>query len=99
FSVEGEITRSTDITVTLNYGYAGHIQEVEKTIEGSDEDILEEEVLGYGLGQVPLGQEPLGGLRAIPSDAVKFNTILEIAKEDFNKFQAKNWNARVNCLR
>lgn len=87
---EGYISPSTkDLLLTLNYDYGGYTQKIEKTIDGMDEDILEEFVSGVSLGQAPLGQEPIGGSSSVPSDSRKFKIIFEIAKESFNRIQAK----------
>jgi len=86
---EGYISPSTkDLFLTLKYDYGGFTQKIEKTIDGTDEDILEEFVSGISLGQVPLGQEPLGGSSSIPSDSRKFKVIFEIPKESFSRIQA-----------
>lgn len=92
YFVEGEITPAVTgedgLQLTINYDYGGHTQIITKIIDGGDEDILEENVLGDSLGQVPLGQDPLGGIGSTPSDARKFAVDFEIAREDFLKIQA-----------
>lgn len=89
YFVEGEITPSTnDLSCVLNYNYAGYLQIIERTIDGTDEDILQESVGSVSLGQNSLGTQPLGGLLSAPSDARKFQVILEIAREDFSMIQA-----------
>lgn len=89
YYVDGAISPSTrDLLLTLNYEYGGYAQIVEKEIDGGDETILEESVLGAGLGQTPLGQEPLGGLTTTPSTARVFKITFEIPREDFHKIQA-----------
>ena len=85
YYVEGEITPSTDLTLELLYDYEGEVQNTEKTIDGGDEDILGGVVGQSSLGQVSLGQNPLGGLLNPPSDARKFRVEFEIAREDFNE--------------
>lgn len=88
YFVEGEITPSTtDLLLTINYDYGGATQTIEKTIDGSNEDILEGNVGTNSLGQQSLGQNPLGGLLNPPEDARKFSVVFEIAKEDFQKIQ------------
>ena len=90
FACEGYISPSTkDLLLTLNYDYGGYTQKIEKTIDGTDEDILEDFVSGISLGQSPLGQEPIGGSSSVPADSRKFSVIFEIAKESFNRIQAK----------
>lgn len=89
YYVEGEITPSTtDLLLTLNYDFDGVIQKIEKEIDGSDESILEGSVAFNSLAQQSLAINPLGGLLNPPSDARKFRTILELAKEDFFELQA-----------
>ena len=86
--VDGEITsNTTDLLLTLNYDFGGQTQTVEKTIDGSDEDILAGNVTHNSLGQQSLGVNPLGGLLNAPDDARKFNIILEIAPDDFSMLQ------------
>jgi len=87
YFVEGEISASTDLLLTLLYEYGGNLQQIEKTIEGSDNDILLETLLNTSLGQQPLGQQPLGGSTNAPGDAAKFRVIFEQAKEDFVEMQ------------
>lgn len=86
--IEGYILPSTsDLTTTIKYDYGGHTQSVARTIDGTDEDILEENIAGVSLGQAPLGQEPLGGALDAPSELRKFHVTFEIAREDFNRIQ------------
>ncbi len=90
YAVEGYINPSTkDLLLTLNYDFGGYTQILEKTIDGTDEDILEDFVSGISLGQASLGQEPLGGSSSIPSDSRKFNVIFEIGREDIYRIQTK----------
>lgn len=90
YNVEGYISPNTkDLLMTLNYDFGGYTQILEKTINGTDEDILEDFVEGISLGQASLGQEPLGGSSSVPSDSRKFNVIFELGKEQFNRIQAK----------
>lgn len=85
---EGEITQATnDLLLTINYDFGGTTAVVERTIDGSDEDILEGNVGFNSLGQQSLGVNPLGGLLNPPDDARKFNVIHEIAREDFRMLQ------------
>ena len=88
YYVEGEINpATTDLLLTLNYDYGGATQIVERTIDGTDEDILEGNVTGNSLGETPLAQSPLGGVLSPPSDARKFTVVFEIARDDFHKIQ------------
>ncbi len=88
YYVEGEITPNTqDLTLTLSYNFEGVTQEIERTIDGGDEGLLEG-VLGFNsLAQQSLGTNPLGGLLNPPATARKFRVVFEIAKEDFHEIQ------------
>lgn len=89
YYVDGEITTGTnDLLLTLNYDFGGATQVLEKTIDGSDGDILEGNVGFNSLGQQNLGVNPLGGLLNPPDDARKFAVVFEVAKEDFRQMQA-----------
>lgn len=89
YFTEGEITPATiDLLLTINYDFGGTTQVIEKTINGSEETILEGNVGFNSLGQQNLGVNPLGGLLNPPDDARKFNVIHEIAREDFRMIQA-----------
>lgn len=89
YFVEGEITAgTTDLKLAISYDYGGSVQIIEKTIDGSNEDILEGNIGYNSLGQQSLGQNPLGGLLNPPSDARKFACVFEIAREDFLRLQA-----------
>ena len=88
YYVEGEISPSTvDLLLTLGYNYGGYKQIIYKTINGTDENILEDVVDVNALGQAALGQQPLGGLFNAPADAKKFRVIFEIARESCNEMQ------------
>ena len=90
YYVEGEITPATSrLSLILNYDYEGATQQLEKFIDGSDEDILEGNLGNNSLAQSSLAVNPLGGLLNAPSDARRFRVIFEIAKEDFHELQAK----------
>lgn len=89
YQVEGEIGGGTeDLLLTLNYDYGGHTQTVQKTINGTDEDILQENIFGNSLGQISLGQAPLGGVLVPPEDARKFRVIFDLPREDFHIINA-----------
>lgn len=88
YYVEGEITPSTtELELILRYDYGGITQEITKTIDGSNEDILEGEIGFNSLAQQSLAVNPLGGLLNPPSDTRKFRLVFEIAKEDFYEIQ------------
>lgn len=88
YFVEGEIRQNSKPKLTLYYEFGGIVNVLEKTINGDDSDILEENLLNASLGQQSLGQYPLGGVLESPDDASYFSVIFEIAKEDFRKIQA-----------
>jgi len=89
YYVEGEITpATTELALTLKYDYDGITQEIIKTIDGSNEEILEGQIDFNSLAQQSLAVNPLGGLLNPPTDARKFRLIFEIAKEDFHEIQA-----------
>jgi hypothetical protein len=88
YFVEGEITSNTDdLLLTLNYDFDGHIQTIERTIDGSDEDILSGSVGYNSLAQQSLALNPLGGLLNPPSNTRKFRVVFEVAREDFFEIQ------------
>jgi hypothetical protein len=89
YYVEGEITTNTnDLDLGLEYDFSGATQEIHKTIDGSDEGVLEGNIDFNSLAQQALAQNPLGGLLNPPRDARKFRVVFEIAKEDFHELAA-----------
>ncbi len=89
YYVEGEISsNTTDLLTTLEYDFEGSTQEIERTMDGSDEDLLEGNVGQNSLAQQSLAQNPLGGLLNPPENARKFRVVFEIAKEDFHELAA-----------
>ena len=89
YFVEGEITpNTTDVLLTLNLDFGGSTIVLERTIDGSDEDILEGNVGFNSLGQTSLGTNPLGGLLNPPDDARKFNVTFDYPRDDFRMLQA-----------
>lgn len=88
YFVDGEINANTpDLKMTLNYDFGGHRQVVERTIDGTDEGILQGLVGQNSLAQASLGTESLTGLLLPPADARKFNVNFEYAKDDFMLLQ------------
>lgn len=88
FYIEGEITPSTiDLLLTLNYDFQGATQQVTRTINGSNSDILEGALISGSLGQKSLASNPIGGLLSAPPDAQKFRVVFEFAREDFHEMQ------------
>lgn len=88
YFVDGEINAATiDLSFTLNYDYGGHLQVVQRTINGTDEGILQGVVGHNSLAQASLATESLAGLLLPPADARKFNVNFEYAKDDFMMLQ------------
>lgn len=89
YYVDGEITPNTiDLTLTLNYDFDGAVQTLERTITGSNPNILKGLVDYNSLAQQSQANNPLGGLLNAPADAQKFAVIFEMAREDFNELSA-----------
>lgn len=90
YYVEGEASPNTiDLLLSLGYDFEGATQTLEKTIDASNEDILEGFVSGNSLAQQSLGVNPLGGLLNPPEDARKFRIIFDIPREDFHEMVAE----------
>lgn len=87
YFVEGEISPSTTINLTLYYDFGGNTQTLTDSINGSDTSILEETLERVSLGQQPFGTQPLGGNVSVPTGSAKFRGIIELAKEDFFEMQ------------
>lgn len=87
FAVEGEISPSTNILLTLNYDFGGSTTQIEKTIEGDDTGLLAETLEATALAQQPLGQQPLGGSTDTPDNTAKFRVIFELPRTDFVEIQ------------
>ena len=84
YFVVGDITSATTaVDLILRYDFDGVTQEITKTINGSDEEILEGQVGINSLAQQSLAVNPLGGLLYPPADARRFRVDFEIAREDF----------------
>ncbi len=90
YYIEGEITPSTtELDMILRYDFDGITQTINKTIDGSDEDILEGKVGFNSLAQQSLAVNPLGGLLNPPPNTRKFRLEFEIAREDFFELQTE----------
>lgn len=88
FYIEGEIVPNvTDLDWLLNYDYQGATLQIERSIDGSNSDILEGVNGLNSLAQSSLGQNPLGGLLNTPTNAQKFRLVFECAKEDYFQIQ------------
>lgn len=84
YYVEGEINTNTkDLLLSLLYDFDGVTQTLQRTIDGSDETILEGSVMNNSLAQSLLAGQPLGGLLSPPADARRFRIDFEMAREDF----------------
>lgn len=88
YFVEGEISASTELDLTLYYDYGGFTQSLTKSIDGGNFDTSEETLLTSSMAQQPPGSQPLGGAIEAPDGTLKFRAIIEIAKEDFFEMQA-----------
>lgn len=87
FFIEGEITQNTIPIFGLNYDFDGTTAFVEKTINGSDEDILEGVVGQNSLAQTSLADQPLAGLLIPPENTRRFHVIFDLAREDYFSIQ------------
>lgn len=88
YFVEGEISQSTnDLLLTLMYDFGGATSMVERTIDGTDEDILFGPIPLNSLGQASLGTTPLGGAIDEITGINHYEVIFELVKEDFTKIQ------------
>lgn len=83
YFVEGEITSNSQPNLRINYDFEGTTQQINRTIDGSDEDILEGAVNLNSLAQSSLGDQPLAGLLVPPAGSRKFHVIFDIAREDY----------------
>ena len=84
YYIEGEITANTDDLVwECKYDFDGATQTIQRTIDGSNENILEGNVGFNSLAQQSLAVNPMGGLLNPPSDARRFRVVFEVAKEDY----------------
>ena len=89
YFTEGFISANTTLKLTLNYDFDGFTQTIEKTIDGSDSDIIFSSLSLGGLGNSPLGDVPLGGEAGSGDDVLpKFRIIHEIPRQDFFEIQA-----------
>lgn len=88
YFVDGEINAATnDLLMSLNYDYGGQTQILQRTIDGTDEGILQGIVGNNSLAQASLGTQSLSGLLLPPADARRFNVDFEMAKDDFMMMQ------------
>jgi hypothetical protein len=80
---EGYIAGNTTLTLTLLYDYGGFTSTQEFDIEGSDSTILFQTNELAGLGQNPLGQQPIGSVVTEVPDMSKFRIINTMVAQDF----------------
>jgi len=83
---EGYLQSNTELTLTLNYDFGGAAQQVEKTILGTDSDLLFVPDVSNALGDNPLGDVPIGQLNET-IDFPKFRTTHQLANRDFFELQ------------
>lgn len=89
YYTEGFISANTKIKLILNYDFDGFTQTIEKTIDGSDSDIIFNSLSLGSLGDSRLGDIPLGGEAGSEDEALpKFRIIHEIPRQDFFEMQA-----------
>jgi hypothetical protein len=90
YYVEGEIDPSTiDLICKLRYDFDGSTQEIDKTINGQDGDILLGKAINASLGQNSIATQPYGGSLSVPTDANKFQVIFEFPREDMTLLQTE----------
>lgn len=88
FFVEGEISKNTTaLTQKLNYEFGGALQQTNNVIDGSNTNLLYENLELMGIGQPPLGGQTNGGAINEVEAKAKFRVIFEIAQEDFYEIQ------------
>ena len=88
YFTEGFISANSTVKLTLNYDFNGFTQAIEKTIDGSDSDIIFTSTSFGSLGDSPLGDVGLGGEAGTEDDPLpKFRIIHEIARQDFFEMQ------------
>ena len=84
--VEGYISANTELTHRLLFDFDGATGSVEKIINGSDPDLVEEPVDGFSLGLQSLGNTSLAG--DIGEETIpKFRFIHTISRIDFHEVQ------------
>jgi hypothetical protein len=90
YYVEGYIQENTTLTCGINYEIEGALSNLERTISGTDKDVISLIPDNASLGKNPFGLAPLGG--ALGKDAKiytssdlpnKFRVIFSVADENF----------------
>jgi hypothetical protein len=85
---EGYISANTVATMILNYNFDGFTQQLEKDIDGNDEELLFQPEEDNSLGNDDLGDVSLGGSGASGTDQnPKFRVIHELVPQDFYELQ------------
>lgn len=84
---EGYISANTELIVTLNYDYGGATDQKQKTVSGQDQGILFQPQQSNVLGDVPLGDLPLGAEEEA-SDLFKFIVDHQLDTKPFFEQQA-----------
>jgi len=88
YLVEGYLSGSTILDVTLQYDFEGSTGERSFKINGSDSKILFGKGITGGLGSLPLGSGTLGSTTETPSDLKKFRQIQGLRKLPFFEMRA-----------
>ena len=84
YFIDGEIIPNViDLNWHLDYDFQGATLAIDRTINGSNENILEGVVGLNSIAQVSLGDVPNGGFLNTPPNAQKFRIVFECAKEDY----------------
>ena len=77
------MSEATNVTVTHKYEFGGSESVVEKTISGTDTELMFAPAYDNSLGKEPLGKNPLGGTATDVSVLNKYRCIHELKKVDF----------------
>ena len=88
YLTEGYISPNTDLKLTLNYDFGGYTQQLERIIEGDDDDILFQSTESGSIGDNPIGDTPIGDQLEQEDQHPKFRIIHTIPPQDFFEVQA-----------
>lgn len=80
---EGEIEPGSTVKLNLYYDYGGATQVLNKSINGEDSGIVQEDMNLSSLGQGSFGTQPLGGSSVEPSNKLRYKVIFDIPQEDY----------------
>lgn len=84
---EGYIDPGTNLELVLKYDFGGFTTIKEKTIEGSNANLLFFTTVDNSLGKNPIGDQPIGSITDNPANLAKFRAIAELGKTDFYEVQ------------